>query len=251
MLDFVIAFRKRLMIGLAVVAFITLLACCIWSAVSADKMNNRLDRLERAMNSSKVSEVKEQVSYSIKDMVKRAGRVSGNIHTMDAVSKLKIATDNFSYEFTDMKLSSTRFVCDNDLWYASWYSPYLSPGVEHDIYVRADQEDVHWIYFHVVNTEKEDVSAADCTAFTFGVRGIEDVSVCGFQIGDDIEDIIDELGVPDSFALSDYDVISAATYDYGDFEFNIVCSIARGTVEYLEVKCKNTDGFMNGEWRNM
>ncbi len=154
-----------------------------------------------------------------------------------------------TYEFTDMELICNDFVMDNDLYYEYKVQPYISPGVGRDVLIRGDEDDRHWIKVHVVNTMDADLCACDCSVYSIGVEGLEGFSINGISIGDNMEDVLIRTGIPDAFSVSDYDVISGAMYDYGDFRINIQASILSGDVEYIEVVCEDTDGYDNGRWK--
>lgn len=185
------------------------------------------------------------------------------VHTRDVIDKLnlfdkinntpsstediEVTTPVNTYEFTDMNLKGGRFVSENNLWYITSISPYISPGVGFDMYIRGDNDEYHYIKMHLVNTEKKDVTASGCKIYTLGVHMLDGFSIGGIAIGDYTEDVVHRIGEPDAYSVSDYDAISYLRYDYGDFEVNARGSVVNGRIEYVEVVCKDVKGFENGK----
>lgn len=206
------------------------------------------DKAEVTSVTKDVEETKADLS-NIEDRIKRKNNSDARIKDLTFTSVIRIDTPYKSYEFTDMKIKCNSFAMDNNLFYDRAVAPYISPGVEYDIYLRCDKEDYHWIKMHVVNTEDEDICNADCKCFTVGINMIEGYSINGISVGDNINDIIKDIGAPDDFSLSDHNIISGATWDYGDYEINVRCDTLRGEVEYVEAVCKSTGGYSNGRWK--
>lgn len=223
-------------LSLAVISFIFAVVC----AKTLNENIDRLDRLEAQVDSVtfKVDKKNSVASSKKHDVIHEKTDKKSDI-SIDVISPKN------KYEFTEEKTCS-EFSVENDLWYAWSISPYISPGVEADVYLRGDYEKDHYIKAHVINTTDEDISESSCSMFGLSVRGIEGWAIGGIAIGSSTKDIIERLGTPDSFTISGYDVVSSLTYIYGNYEVYAIADTLRGEVYYIEVVCKDYNAYRNG-----
>lgn len=237
---------KRMLIALQIVcpivAIISVFAC-VWMYNSYE---DRVRNIENYIDLARENDSKED---SLSDMIRRNNPFVSIRITPISEDSISVRAPLAYYEFTDMDMRCNDFAMDNDLWYAYAISPYISPGVEGDIYLRGDNNEHHWIKMHVINTDAEDTSLSDCTVFSLSIHGLDGYEVGGISVGDKLEDVIRDKGTPSSFSISDYDVISGLTYDYDNFAINAVANVLTGKVEDIEVVCKSVDNYRNGKWR--
>lgn len=239
---------KRILITVPIVALLISITSMVIVHAVSERSLERVSDLE-ARFENVLQATSKQRNESVASIIKKHHELmSKRVNSTSDIS-IRITTPDSMYEFTDLNLLCNEFVMDNDLWYAQAISPYISPGVEWDDYVRVDSDDGHWIKMHVVNTASEDVATMDCTVFTIGFKNCEGYSINGITAGDEMEDIIVRLGKPDEFSISDSNKITGLTYDYGNFRINVVAGVYDGRVDYVEAVCTNTDGYSNGRWK--
>ena len=206
-------------------------------------MYEKVDSIDMLLSTSESEEVENSIDDTDIDI--RNYEAKEYEGSRIAIS-IKIDTPNNKYE-----LSAQKLAMDNNLWYMHRLSPYVSPGVAYDTYLCGDNNEDHWIKTMSINTGKEDTCAADNTAFLIGVKGLDGYGIGGIMIGEDMKDVIDKLGQPSEFSVSDYNKISGATYDMGDYRINIISGVITGQVEYVEVVCLKDNKYYSGEkwWR--
>lgn len=236
---------KGILLFFQILCLIVAVVSVVGWIITCNTYGSRLENLEAAMN--RANSVQDTESLSSK--IRKNYVIDSIVPKPKSKQKIKIETPEHAYEFTDMDLTCGRFAHENNLWYLHGLDLYISPGIEDDIIILGDQDDNHWMKVHVVNTGDSDVSKSGCTMFALGIQGIEGYSINGVSVGDSIEEVVERLGTPDSFSISDYDEISGAVYDYGDYELRIIGNTIKGTVAYVEVSCKKTDGYSNGTWK--